>query len=122
MTKLIAAVIIVAVLYGGWEFFLYWEKVKNDEESEKKQAAAAQWLPQQLSGMPYQLESSLETAQKHGLDGLREWLKVYGSRIDDPRKAWIELDYVELVSRQDTAEAKRIFADVKRRTPESSKV
>ena len=42
MTKLIAAfMIIVVVLYGGWELFLYWEKVKNEDETKQKQEAAA---------------------------------------------------------------------------------
>jgi hypothetical protein len=119
MTKVIAAVIIIAVLYGGWEFFLYWERVKNEEESEKKAAATA-LQPTTLPGMPYQLQPMLEAAQKQGVNGLRNWLKVYGSKIEDPRKAWIQLDYVELVSREDPAEAKRIFADVKSRTPKTS--
>jgi hypothetical protein len=121
MTKLIAAVIIIAVLYGGWEFFLYWERVKNEEESEKKQAAA-QLVPQSLPGMPYQLEPTLDAAQKRGASGLKEWLKVYGPKIEDPRKAWIQLDYVELVSREDPAEARRLFADVKNRTPKTSPI
>ena len=41
MTKAIAAVIIVLVCYGVWELFLYWEKVKNAEETSQKQEAAA---------------------------------------------------------------------------------
>ena len=41
MTKLIAVLIIVAALYGGWKLFLYWEKVKGEEETKQKQDAAA---------------------------------------------------------------------------------
>ena len=41
MTKLIAALIIVAALCGVWQLFLYWEKVKNEEETKQKQEAAA---------------------------------------------------------------------------------
>ena len=37
MTKLIAALIIVAALYCGWQLFSYWEKVKNGEEAQQKQ-------------------------------------------------------------------------------------
>lgn len=40
MTKLIAALMLLAVLYGGWQLFFYWEKVKNEQETEKKQAAS----------------------------------------------------------------------------------
>jgi hypothetical protein len=122
MTKLISALIILAVLYGGWELFFYWEKIKNEEESQKKQAAAAIVVGDQLSGMPYQLEASLRAAQAQGAVGLKNWLKVYGPKIQDPRKAWIELDYCLLISRANPAEARRIFAEVKNRTPESSPV
>lgn len=122
MTKLIAALIIVAVLYGGWELFLYWEKVKNEEETKQKQDAAAMVMGDQLPGMPYELEPSLQAAQKKGAAGLRNWLKTYGPRIEDPRKAWIQLDYCVAVAREDPAEARRVFAEVKERLSPSSLV
>ena len=123
MTKWITILIIAAVLYGGWQLFLYYDRVKSeDEEAQKKAAAAENISPQNLPGMPYQLESSLEAAQKQGAAGLRNWLKAYGSSIQDPRKAWIQLDYCVDVSREDPAEARRVFAEVKSRTPDSSPV
>ncbi len=122
MTKLIAVLILLAVAFGGWELFFYWEKVKNEEETQKKQAAAAIVVGDQLSGMPQQLEPALKAAEAQGAAGLRSWLKVYGRAIQDPRKAWIELDYCLLISREDPSEAKRLFAAVKNRTPESSPV
>lgn len=122
MTKLIAALMILAVLYGGWELFFYWERVKKEEDTHQKQAAAAVVAGEQLSGMPYQMESSLKAAESQGAAGMRNWLKAYGREIQDPRKAWIELDFCLLVSREDPSEAKRVFAEVKERTPESSPV
>jgi len=122
MTKVIAALIIFAVLFGAWELFFYWERVKNEEESQKKQAAAAVVVGEQLPGMPNELEAGLAAARNHGAAGLRNWLKVYGPKIEDPRKAWIQLDYCVLVSREDPSEARRVFAEVKERTPESSPV
>lgn len=121
-TKLIAALIILAVLYGGWELFFYWEKVKNEEVVHQKQAAAAAVVGDQLPGMPWELNASLKTAEDHGPVALGNWLKTYGRSIQDPRKAWIELDYVVLISRENPAEAKRLFAEVKSRTPQSSPV
>jgi hypothetical protein len=125
-TKLIAAAMIIAVLWGGWHLFFYWEKVKNDQESERKQEAAAAVVGDQLPGMPYQpqgsLENSLHAAEAQGADGLRNWLKLYGASVQDPRKAWIELDYCIQLSREDPAEAKRVFAEVKARTPPTSPV
>ena len=123
MTKLIAAVIIILVLYGGWELFLYWEKVKNEEETAQKQDAAASVIGDQLPGLSNdKLEPSLQVARKQGATGLRNWLKTYGQSVEDPRKAWIELDYCVAVFREDTTEAKRVFAAVKERTPPSSPV
>ena len=122
MTKLIGVLIIVVVLYGGYSLFLYWEKVKNEEEVKQKQDATAMVMGDQLPGMPYQLEQSLQDARKRGAAGLRAWLKAHGQSVEDPRKAWIELDYCVAVAREDPAEARRAFAAVKERTPPSSPV
>lgn len=122
MTKLIAALIIAAVLYGGWELFFYWEKVKNDQETEQKQAAAAVVVGESLDGVPQPLQASLNAAEAQGAAALGNWLKTYDRLIHDPRKAWVQLDYCLLLSREDPAEAKRLFAEVKKRTPESSPV
>ena len=122
MTKVITAVIIVLVLWGGWELFFYWERVKNEEETEKKQAATAALVGDQLPGMPYQLDQSLHKAQSEGAASLGNWFKTYGAQLQDPRKAWIQLDYCVLISQENPAEARRIFADVKARTPSSSPI
>jgi hypothetical protein len=120
MTKLISILIILAVLYGGWNLFLYWDKVKSEKEIAKKEAAAAVITGDRLEGLPRQLESSLMAAQSQGATGLRNWLKTYGQLVQDPRKAWIELDYCQFVARDNPSEARRIFAEVKQRTPPDS--
>jgi hypothetical protein len=122
MTKLITVLIIAAVLFGIWELWVYYDKVDHEKESDQKQAAAQVIRGEQLSGMPYKLEQSLQTAMSHGATGLKGWLAAYGPRIQDPRKAWIELDYCVLIARDNPAEARRIFADVKARTPPTSPI
>jgi hypothetical protein len=122
MTKLIGALIIIAVLYGGWELFLYWEKVKNEEDTKQKQDAAAMVMGDQLPGLSYKLEPTLQAARKQGTAGLKNWLKTYGQSVEDPRKAWIELDYCVAVARDDPAEARRVFAAVKERIGPASPV
>jgi len=122
MTKLIAAFIIIVVLYGGWHLFKYWEKVENEQETKQKQEAATVVVEEQLPGLPEKLAPSLQSAKKHGANGLKNWLKNYGHLVQDPRKAWIELDYCVLVSHEDLPEARRVFAEVKARTPPSSPV
>ena len=122
MTKLIGALIIIAVLYGGWELFLYWEKVKNEEDTKQKQDAAAMVMGDQLPGLSPKLEPTLQAARKQGAAGLKNWLKTYGQSVEDPRKAWIELDYCVAVAREDPAEARRVFAAVKERIGPASPV
>jgi len=121
-TKLIAAAIIIAVLYGGWNLFFYWEKVRDEKESVRKEAAAAEVVGDSLQGLPYGMESSLRAAESQGATGLRNWLKEYGPLVKDPRKAWIELDYCMMIARNDPAEAKRIFNTVRDRTGPTSPV
>lgn len=122
MTKVISVLILAAALYGGWELFFYWEKVKNQEETQKKEEASEVTMGDSLPGMPYQLEPSLKAAQDRGAGGLKNWLDAYGTNVVDPRKAWIQLDYCILVSRENPAEARRVFAEVKARTAPTSPV
>lgn len=121
MTKLITVGIIVLVFYFGYRLFLYWEQVR-DERDLQEATAKAVVRPESLPGMPYQLEASLQAAQRQGVNIFRKWLETYGPRIEDPRKAWIELDYCLLLAREDPKEARRVFAEVRKRTPPSSPV
>lgn len=122
MSKLIGILVVLAVVYFGWHIFMYYEKVSNEKEAEKKEAAAAVVVGDQLPGMPSQLEASLQTAREQGAIALTNWLKTYNQLVQDPRRAWIDLDYCILISRANPAEARRIFAAVKERTPPSSPV
>jgi hypothetical protein len=122
ITKLIAALIIVVVLFCGWQVFLYWDKVSHEKDLAEKQAAASAVTEESLSGLPWQLGQSLQTARQKGVDGLKQWLKDFGHLVADPRKAWIELDYCVLVAREDLGEARRVYQAVKARTPPTSPV
>ncbi len=112
MTKLIAALIIIVALFGGWQLFLYWDKVNHEEDVARKQAGGP-IVGEQLPGLPDKYEASLKAAQNKGAAALKNWLKTFGGAVQDPRKAWIQLDYCVLIARDDPAEAKRIFAEVK---------
>ena len=121
MTKLISALIIIVVIYCGWQLFQYWEKVDN-EEATKRREAAAQLNPAALPGVPQELEQSYQNAQQRGTAALREWFKNHDKVLQDPRRAWIELDICVAISRDDPAEARRIFKAVKDRTPPNSPI
>jgi hypothetical protein len=122
MTKLISALIAVAVIFIGYQLFSYWQKMKKEEETGIVEKAATPLRGDQLQGMPYQMEASLNQAQQKGPEVFRQWLKTYGPQIQDPRKAWIELDFCLAILRDNPAEARRIFADVKTRTGPTSPV
>jgi hypothetical protein len=122
MTKLIAALIIVLACWGVWELFLYWEKVKNTEEAKQKQDANALVIGDNLPGLQGNLEPSLRDAKSKGAGALRAWLKAHGQSVEDPRKAWIELDFCVAVAREDPTEARRVFASVKERISSASPV
>jgi hypothetical protein len=121
MTKVIAALMVVGVLYAGWELFFYWERVQNDRETEQK-AQSAVVNPQSLPGMPYTLEGALSAAQSQGTEALANFIKTYSADLKDPRKAWIQLDYCQMLSREDTEDAKKLFDEIKARTPHNSPV
>ena len=118
MKAFIVIFIVLGVGFGGWKIWDYW-KTKEAEEARQNNPVVE---PKQLPGMPSQLEASLAKSQAAGAKPLKAWLDMYGKSIQDPRLASIQLDYVLLVARDDPAEARRIFADVKKRTSTTSPV
>jgi len=121
MTKIIWAFIIIVVIFCGWQLFQYWERVDNEEQIRKKEAATV-LNPAYLEGLPQQLEQSYQHAEQQGSAAMRDWLKTYGPSLQDPRKAWIELDFCVAITREDPAEARRLFKAVKDRTPPNSPI
>ncbi len=75
-----------------------------------------------LPGLPPFLETSLAQAQQQGAEELGKWLKNWAKQVQDPRLAWIELDYVVLLNLKDHAAARQRFQSVKERTPPDSPV
>jgi hypothetical protein len=121
-TKLISAVIIVLVLLGGWGLYSYWETFQEKKETEKKQPVHKAITGDQLPGLPPDLAPSLDAAQKQGARAMHYWLQAHSRVVHDPRLAWIELDYCTMIARENPAEARKVFADVKQRIPPSSPV
>lgn len=120
---IIGIVIAVAVIFVGWLMFKEWKKFDTGNDLKEQESAAALVVnPQALPGMPNGLEQSYSAAQTAGVTGIRNWLKMYGDSVQDPRRAWIELDYMVLIARMDPVEAKKIFADIKERTATNSPV
>ena len=120
MTKLIAILIIVLAVFAGWKLVAYYQQVAEESQQKQKADTGADIRPEQLEGVPWNLNQSLEIAQRSGSSDLGKWLKIYGDHIRDPRKAWIEMDYCLALMRDDPNEARRVFKTVKDRTSTNS--
>lgn len=125
MKALIALLFLIGAFWLSKQLYHTYQSVEKTRNTGDQTTPA----PQQpaapssnLAGLPPSLEPSLSTAEKQGASGLRDWLRNYRIYARDPRLASIELDYVVLISHQDPAEARRIFQDVKDRTPTFSPI
>ena len=120
MRFLVGLIIVVGLSLGAWQIYHYWENFR-----EKKAAAVAappEVKGDQLPGMLPRLQPVLDAARKRGAPGLHDFLTLYGNTINDPRRAWIELDYVVLLAQNSPGEARREFAKIKSRVPPDSPV
>lgn len=99
-------------------------KITTSEPTEPAPAAAPAIAVsgQELPGMPSYLEDSLAKAHQEGLEALGKWLKTWSKKVQDPRLAWIELDYVVLLNLKDHKAARERFHSVQARVPETSPV
>ena len=124
MKALIGIFVVLAVIFLGWRVYDYWVGVDTEREARERAKLPPPVVPERLEGLPSQLEPSLQEAQKKGAAGLKSWLDQYkrSPLVKDPRLAWIELDYVVGVAAENPIEAKRVFSEVKKRTPPESPV
>jgi hypothetical protein len=99
-----------------------WNKNYANTDEQALQTEVNKIVPEQLPGMPPELDGGYRAVAGRGPAALRNWLRMYGQSVQDPRRAWIELDYMVAISKEDPSEARRIFADVKGRTPEDSPI
>jgi hypothetical protein len=124
MRTLVNLLIVLVMIFVGWKLIEYWGAVSKEKEAKEQPLEMARIDPHQLPGLPHQLEPPLQEAYKKGARGLKDWLEKCkpSAQVKDPRLAWIELDYVVLLSRENPLAAKRIFAEVKKRVPPESPV
>lgn len=121
MRQLIAILLIVGVFLLLKELVSKYSSIKQGEAgSEQRARSTPSPASESLPGMPPSMEPSFQAAQRQGVIGVKNWLAQYRNYVADPRLGAIELDYVMLISRQDSSEARRVFQEVKARTPPSS--
>lgn len=122
MKLLISILIIIGVIFTIYKGYDYWERV-NDEKALAEKARQGEDIDfNRLEGLPWQLQEKYRESTAKGATGLKAFLEAYGKSpsFQDPRKAWIELDYVVQISGSDPVEAKRIYAEVKSRISTNS--
>jgi hypothetical protein len=121
MTKLIWALIIAAVAFVGYRVYLHWTKI-HEERGGKVEAPIVAVSGDSLPGMPAHLDAACRAARDKSPAAFRAWFAANEKLLSDPRKAWIELDLCVAIRRDSPAEAREIFARVKKRVAPSSPV
>jgi hypothetical protein len=124
MKWLIAVVLFVGCIWGGYEIWSYWGTfaVKDAGPTPPPAAIVDVNAGNSLPGLPADLQQSLTTAQALGPKALGKWIAKHKAKIKDPRLGWIQLDYVVLISPEDLYEARHTFKEVKERTETISPV
>jgi hypothetical protein len=117
MKVLVTILVVLAIGIGGYKLFDYWDKTSQDQEVTKKAEDGSDIQESDLPGMPYTLEPKYNAAKQKGATGVRDFLEAYGKapKFEDPRKAWVQLDYAMMIAGSDPVEAKKVFLDVKQR-------
>jgi hypothetical protein len=121
MKFVIGLIIVVGLSLGAWQIYQYWGTVK-DKPAQTAAPATVEISGGQLTGLPRPLEGPLQTAEEHGAAAMKEFLAAHAKEIQDPRLAWIQLDYVVLAGGSDPGEARRVFRKVQGRLTSGSPV
>jgi len=116
-SKFIGALVAVLAIWIGWMLYEYWTSTKDEQAHPKAPKKVKVLTIQDLGELPQNLEAELATASQEGAPAVKRFLDKYqkSPSLKDPRKAWIQLDYVLMVSMKDPGEARTVFRDVKNR-------
>ncbi len=123
MKNLIGLAMIAAVLFGVYKL---WEVYDQSNATKKLEGRVDQTreFGAHLQGMDLRLEPRLREAYGKGALGLAAFLKDYSNtpHLQDPRLAWVELDYAKLLINKDPGQGKKVFLQVQARVPTGSPV
>lgn len=102
----------------------YWKKVKEQQDAGLREQEAVPLTPTSIPGLPYQLEPKLSEAQRQGAKTLKQFIDTWkrSPEVKDPRLAWIELDYINMIASSDPLEAKTRFLEIKKRVSTNSMI
>ena len=124
MKAAISILIVIGVILGVYKLWEYWDDVEQQKDLAAKKTQQEALRGDSLPGLPYELEEDLRKAKEGGSKTLKAFIERIekSPKVSDPRLAWIELDYVVMVSLEDPVEAKRAFRKVKGRVDPDSPV
>jgi hypothetical protein len=122
MKTLITIFIVGSAIWGLSQLVKFYEKSRENSIDRPRPVQAATNPDDELPPLPPALEASLKTAMAAGALTMREWLDANRIYIQDPRRAAIELDYAQLLSRSDPIGAKLLYQQVKSRNPQGAAV
>jgi len=114
--------LVATVGFGVYRISLIYRSIPSDGQSREyaRETATPVVSDESLPGLSPPLEASLANATQAGPQALRQWLNQNGAWVPEPRLSAIQLDYAQLLVRTNPAEARRIYAAVKARTPANS--
>ena len=117
-------IIIALLIWGGYyvvsSLTSRYDAVKKKETVTEQASQPASVPSSSLEGMPYQLQASLDAAEAQGPAALKRWIAANQRYLRDPKLGDIELDLAVALMRQNIAEARTIYQNVKSRTPANS--
>ena len=124
MKALISILIVLMLILGAFKLWDYWEKVSQEQELNQKAADGSDVDPTRLRGVEWDVENLYLEARQKGPDDVRKFLDRFDKspKFKDPRRAWIELDYIVSITSSDPVAAKQRFLDVKERIKTNSAV
>ncbi|MCX6859071.1 MAG: hypothetical protein NTX70_02430 [Verrucomicrobia bacterium] len=114
--------LVATVGFGVYRISLIYRSIPSDAQSREhaRETATPVVGDEPLPGLSPPLEASLANATQAGPQALRQWLNQNGAWVPEPRLSAIQLDYAQMLVRTNPAEARRIYAAVKARTPANS--
>ncbi len=110
--------LVATVGFGVYRISLIYRSIPTDEQA--RENATPMVVDESLPSLSPPLEASLAIATQAGPQAIRQWLNQNGAWVPEPRLSAIQLDYAQMLVRSNPAEARRVYAAVKARTPANS--
>ncbi|MEY4691626.1 MAG: hypothetical protein RIT19_1951 [Verrucomicrobiota bacterium] len=110
--------LVATVGFGVYRISLVYRSIPSDERAQERPTAPV--TDESLPALTPPLEASLANATQAGPQALGQWLRQNGAWVPEPRLSAIQLDHAQMMVRSNPAEARRLYAAVKARTPANS--